>query len=174
PVGKLPCALELPQMPFCQREEVHRAHLSVIAKTEQCILVSFTDVVAQCPLEHGSRRLQVAELEQDKAENAASHAGFRGAPVGFGFPEEGFSCFTRLAMLATHEARKALPVVGDKACSRAFGRSREFAGALVGGAHFVSRKAVRPHRCMTIVGVQLQKSARNTCVSGALPPGYLL
>src|SRR5215813_3558250 len=31
-VGKLPYVLELPQMPFCQREEVHRTHLSVIAK----------------------------------------------------------------------------------------------------------------------------------------------
>ena len=112
--------------------------------------------------------MQVAELEQDKTENAASHAGFRGAPVGFGFPKEGFSCFTRLAILATHEACQALPVVGDKARIRAFGRSREFAGALVGGAHFVGGKALQPHRCMTIVGVQLQKSARNTCVSGPL------
>src|SRR5262249_3848865 len=138
---KLSRVLELPQMPFCQCQEVRRAHLGVIAKTEQGISVSFTDVVAQCPLQDGSRRLQVAELEQDKAENAARHAGFRGVPGGFGFPEEGFSCFTRLAMLATHEACKALPVIGDIACSRAFGRSREFAGALVGGAHFVRGKA---------------------------------
>src|SRR5262245_26714016 len=32
PAGKLPRALELSQMPFCKREEVHRTHLSVIAK----------------------------------------------------------------------------------------------------------------------------------------------
>src|SRR5262249_54128985 len=74
----------------------------------------------------------------------------------------------RLVMLATHEACKALPVVSDKACSRAFGRSCEFAGALVGGAHFVSGKALQPHRGMTIVGMQPQKSARNTCISRAL------
>src|SRR5215813_2701012 len=167
-VGKLPCALELPQMPFCQREKVHRTHLSVIAKANERISVSFTDVVAQSALEDGSRRLQVAELEQNKTEYAASHTGFRGAPVGFGFPKEGFGCFTRLAMLAPHEACQALPVVGDKACIRAFGWSCEFSRALVGGAHIVGGKALQPHRCMTIIGVQLQKSARNTRVSSPL------
>src|SRR5580692_10002689 len=117
-------------MPFRQCEEVRRTHLSVIAETKHGFLVSLADIVAQCPLEDGSRRLQVAELEQDKTENAASHARFRGAA--FGFPKEDLSCFTRLSILATHEACQALRVVGDKACSTAFRRSREFAGARVG------------------------------------------
>src|SRR5215472_8873453 len=109
--------LELPQMPFRQCEEIRRAHLSVIAETKQRFCVSFMNVIAQSPLEDGTRRLQVAELEQDITENAASHPRFRGAPFGFGFPKEVLSCFTRLAMLATHEACQALRVVGDEAAS---------------------------------------------------------
>ena len=116
-------------MPFRQCEEVRRAHLSVIAETKQRFCVSFIDVIAQSPLEDGSRRLQVAELEQDKTENAASHPRFRGAPFGFGFPKEGLSCFTRLAILATHEACQALRVVGDEARINSVCGSREFAGA---------------------------------------------
>ena len=65
------------------------------------------DIVAQRPLEDGSRRLQVAELEQDKTENAASHPRFRRPRLGLGLPKEGLSCFTRLAILAAHEACQA-------------------------------------------------------------------
>src|SRR5215472_16668702 len=147
-------------MPFRQCEEIRRAYLSVIAETKQRFCVSFLDVVTQSPLEDGSRRLQVAELEQDKTENAASHPRFRGAPFGFGFPKEGLSGFARLAILATHEACQALRVVGDEARISSVRRSRKFAGARVGGAHFVGGKTFQPHCCMTIVGVQLQKSAR--------------
>src|SRR6516162_2474928 len=166
--------LELPQMPFRQCEEIRRAHLSVIAETKQHFCVSFMNVIAQSPLEDRTRRLQVAELEQDITENAASHPRFRGAPLGFGFPKEGLSCFTRLAILATHEACQALCVVGDEACVSSVRRSREFAGARVGGAHFVGGEAFQPHSCMTIVSVQLQKSTRNTCVFAPLLPGRSL
>src|SRR6516165_10206329 len=107
--------LELPQMPFRQCEEIRRAHLSVIFETKQRFCVSLMNIIAQSPLEDGSRRLQVAELEQDITENAASHSRFRGASLGFGFPKEGLSYFTRLAMLAAHEACQALRVVGDEA-----------------------------------------------------------
>ena len=65
PVDKLSGALELAQMPFRQREEVRRTRSSVIAEPEQRFSVSLTDVVAQCLLEDGSRRLQVAQKEQD-------------------------------------------------------------------------------------------------------------
>jgi hypothetical protein len=85
-------------------QRCRRGERSVIAETKQGFLVSLADIVAQCPLEDGSRRLQVAELEQDKTENAASDARFRGAA--FGFPKEDLSCFTRLSILATHEARQ--------------------------------------------------------------------
>src|SRR5215831_18336669 len=157
-------------MPFRQCEEVRRAYLSVIAETKQRFCVSFIDIIAQSPLEDGSRRLQVAELEQDITENAASHPRLRGPPFRFGFSKEDLSCFTRLAILATHEACQALRVEGDEARISSVRRSGEFAGARVGGAHFVGGKAFQPHRCMTIVGVQLQKSARNTCVFAPLPP----
>src|SRR5580704_10263250 len=102
-------------MPFRQCQEVRRPNFSCIAETKQRFFVSFFDVIAQSPLEDGSRRLQVAELEQDITKNAASHSRFRGASFGFGFPEEGLSCFTRLAILASHEACQALRVVGDEA-----------------------------------------------------------
>src|SRR6516225_12225042 len=133
--------LELPQMPFRQCEEIRRAHLSVIAETKQRFCVSFMSVIAQSPLEDGTRRLQVAELEQDITENAASHPRFRLPPFGFGFPKEGLSCFTRLAIVTSHEACQALRVVGDEACVGSVRRSREFAGARVGGAHFVGGEA---------------------------------
>ena len=100
--------LELPQMPFRQGEEVGRAHLGVVAEPEQRFSVSLTDVVAQCPLKDVSRRLQVAELERDKTENAASHARFRLAPFGFRFPKEGLGGRVSLAMFAAHEALEAL------------------------------------------------------------------
>ena len=74
-------------MPFCQRKEVRRAHLIVVAEPEQRFSVSFRDVIGQSPLEDGARRLQVPELEQDKTENAASHPLFGRVP--FGFPKEG-------------------------------------------------------------------------------------
>src|SRR6516165_1901761 len=126
--------LELPQMPFRQCEEIRRARLSVIAETKQRFCVSFMDVIAQSPLENGSCRLQVAALEQDITENAASHPRFRGAPFGFGFPKKGLRCFTRLTILATHEACQALRVVGNEARIGFVSRSRELAGARIGGA----------------------------------------
>src|SRR5580704_4139484 len=100
-------------------------------------------VVAQGPLEDKSRRLQVAELEQDKTENAASHPLFGRAP--FGFPKEGLGCFTRLAILAAHEACQRLRVVGDEARIGAVRRSREFAGGRQSGQ--LNSSSSRPPVC---------------------------
>ena len=46
-VDKLAGALHLSQMPFRQREEVRRTHLSVVAKTEHRVSVSIMNVIAQ-------------------------------------------------------------------------------------------------------------------------------
>ena len=167
-VDQLAGSIELSQMPFRQREEVHRAHLGVIAEPEQRFLVPFADIVAERPLEDGSRRLQVAELERDEADDPARHARLHGAPFGFGFPKEGPGGGVRLAELAAHEAPQAVSVLGDEARGGVVVRSGELAGAGVGRAHFVGGESFQPHRRVTVVGVQLEAPAGKSRVSGRM------
>ena len=155
-LAQLAGSLELPQMPFRQREEVRRAHLRVIAEPEQRFSVSFTDIVAQCPLERLSRGLQISKQERDKTENPASDASFRGTSFGFSFAKKGLGFRMRLAMFATHEARQTLAVVGHETRSSFIGRSGELACARVGCAHFVGGKTLQPHRRMSVVRMQPQ------------------
>ena len=95
-------------------------------------------------------------MQRHKPENPSSDARFHRTPFGLSFANEGFGFSVRLAMFAAHEAPQAFAVVGDKARSSFLRRSGEFAGARVGSAHFVGRKTFRPHRRVTIVGMQSQ------------------
>ena len=139
-VAQLASSLDLAQMPFCQRKEVRRAHLRVIAEPEQRFSVSFANIVAQSALEHFARGLQISEQERDKTENSTSDAGLRGAPFGFSFAKKGLGFRMRLAMFATHEARQTLAVIGDKARSSFIRRSGELASARVGLRSFRRRQ----------------------------------
>ena len=66
-------------------------------------MVSHRVVVGQGSLEGGSRRSQVAGMEQDQAEQAPGRAGFRGALFGLGFPQEELGGFPRLERFAARE-----------------------------------------------------------------------
>ena len=78
-------------------------------KTPRISAVSLWDEVGQRALEEGSRRFQVALIEQNYAEKAASCAGFRSAPVGLGFPQEALSYFLRQGKFAPNETRYGWP-----------------------------------------------------------------
>ena len=84
------------------------------------ISVSLWDEVGQRTLKEGSPRFQVALIEQNQGQKAASCAGVRGAPIGLGFPKEGLGHFLRQGKFAPNETPYALPVEGSEPRGRVF------------------------------------------------------
>jgi len=122
------------------------------------ISVALWDEVGQRTLEEGSRRSQVALTEQDLGQKAASCDGFRGAPTGLGFPQEGLSHFLRQGKFAAHGTPYALRVKGSEPRGGVFLLPRQFGEAGERGFGFFCYKALSQQESLTVRRLQIQAS----------------